>query len=167
MHDGLRRNQPHSSSLVYEVEMSKVNEIGWKVVFIFSFLSIGAFSAHQYGPIVVFVFFIFMGIYFLLNAGKIVLDQYGITHRNYFGKFRLHWSEITKIEVAISDGTMVFYGENKRLVLTSPAMWSGQHKFAAHEFLVSQLKSYSIKPCKKNTAAYRMHKNVRVRDGRV
>ena len=118
--------------------------------------------AKQYGPIAGFVFFVLLGAYMIVSAGRFALDQNAISHKNVFGTFRLPWSEIRQIEVGAADGTLVLHGENKRFVVAPPSMWSGSEKPAAFELLQKRIESTGITPYPSNTAGYKMHKNVRV-----
>jgi hypothetical protein len=163
----MNNQQIDSSTDSFEVGLLSYKIIGWSCVIFFAGCSIGAFMSKQYGPISVFAFFILMGTYMILAGGHFSLNSQAITHHNIFGTYRLPWNEIEQIEVGIADDTIVLHGANKRFVVAPPSMWSGSKKTAAFALLQKKLESIGITPYPSNTAAYKVHKNVRVKNQHI
>ena len=155
-------SQTNSSPSSYEVGLLSYKIIGWVCVIFFAGCAIGAFIAKQYGPISIFAFFVLMGAYMIVAAGRFALDMQFITHENIFGTFRLSWDEIKQIEIGATDGTLVLHGENKRFVVAPPSMWSGPQKPTAFALLQKKIEGTGLTPYPSNTAAYKTHKNVRI-----
>jgi hypothetical protein len=146
----------------YEVGLLTYKIVGWMCIRSFSCCSIAAFWAGQFGPIVVFAFFVAMGIYIVPAAGEFTFDPDGLTHRTVFGTNRMCWKEVKHIEIGAADGTFVFHGDTKRFVLAPASAWSGSPKPSAYSFLVQKIDSLQIVPYPSKVAAYKVHKNVRV-----
>ncbi|MBX3628014.1 MAG: hypothetical protein KF892_23600 [Rhizobacter sp.] len=127
----------------------------------FAGCALGAFMAKQYPPIAIFAMFIAMGIYMVVAAGRYEISAQAITHQNPFGKFRIAWSEVLRVEVG-SQGSVVLHGENKRFALAPPASWSGRQKPEAYELFQKRIEEIGAIVYPSNTADYKTHKNVRV-----
>ena len=119
-------SQTNSSPSSYEVGLLSYKIIGWVCVIFFAGCAIGAFMAKQYGPISIFAFFVLMGVYMIVAAGRFALDMQSIIHENIFGTFRISWNEIKQIEIGAADGTLVLHGENKRFVIAPPLCGQGR-----------------------------------------
>jgi hypothetical protein len=64
------------------------------------------------------------GVY-LLAIGRTELDLEGITHRAWFGRYRMAWDEIVKLESSPLDTWMILHGKGKRMSLPGIRLWSG------------------------------------------
>jgi hypothetical protein len=146
----------------YEVSLASYKIVGWLSIVFFTFCSIASFMARQYSPIVAFGFFVALGIYTIVGAGKFVFSQEGVTHRTTFRTYRIHWKEVKGIEIGTADGTFVLHGENKRFVVAPPSAWSGPQRVNAYSFFATKLQDSGIIPYTSRVAAYKIHKNVRV-----
>jgi hypothetical protein len=124
--------------------------------------SVGAFVAGQYWAALFFWVFILMGVYMIVVGGHYTISDDNITHRNMLGTYRIAWRDVKRVEVGAQDGSIVLHGDNKRFVLAPPAMWSGKQKPDAFTFFTNKIKRSGITPYPSSTAAYKMHKNVKV-----
>ena len=138
--------------------------IGAVCALFFAGCAVGAFLARQYPPIAIFAFFIFMGLYMITSAGSFEISEWFITHRNLFGTFRMAWAEVRKIEFG-TQGSIILHGENKRFALAPAAYWSGKQKPEAFDLLRKTIDQLGIVSYPSNTADYKIHKNVRLREG--
>ena len=138
--------------------------IGAVCALFFAGCAVGAFLARQYPPIAIFAFFIFMGLYMITSAGSFEISERFITHRNLFGTFRMAWAEVRKIEFG-TQGSIILHGENKRFALAPAAYWSGKQKPEAFDLLRKTIDQLGIVIYPSNTADYKIHKNVRLREG--
>ena len=138
--------------------------IGAVCALFFAGCAVGAFLARQYPPIAIFAFFIFMGLYMITSAGSSEISERFITHRNLFGTFRMAWAEVRKIEFG-TQGSIILHGENKRFALAPAAYWSGKQKPEAFDLLRKTIDQLGIVSYPSNTADYKIHKNVRLREG--
>jgi hypothetical protein len=155
-------NQSTDNSRCFEVRLVSYKVVGWLGIVFGALCSVGAFLARQYGPIWVFGFFIGLGIYTILGAGRFVFDQEGVTHQTVLRMYRIHWNEVKRVEIGAADGTVVLHGENKRFVLAPPSAWSGPQKFDAYSFFSKKVRDSGIVPYTSRIAAYKIHNNVRV-----
>jgi hypothetical protein len=63
----------------------------------------------------------------LVLPNAVVMDSDAVTLMiPLFGRFRIRWSEIRKIETDPMGSWLIFYGENKRLAIMGPLYWSGK-----------------------------------------
>jgi len=152
------------SSASYRVGVLSYQIIGGVCTLFFLACSVGAFMASQYPPIVIFGFFVLMGAYMLLSAGRYELTDDAVHHRSPLGHFRMRWNEIARVEVG-TQGSLVLHGANKRFTLPPVAFWSGKQKPGAFELLKHKLGALSVPTYPSNTGDYKIHKNVRVRAG--
>lgn len=136
--------------------------VAWVCIIFFFGCSVAAFFARQYGPAAFFWAFIALGIYILVSSGYFELDENGVSQNNMFGQYRMHWSEIRRIEVG-TQGTLVLHGEGKRFVLAPVSVWSGQDKAEAFKLLTSKINELEIIPEPSNVADYKIHKNTKVK----
>ncbi|HEY2676216.1 MAG TPA: DUF4034 domain-containing protein [Steroidobacteraceae bacterium] len=150
--------QVSASSLTVSLRSQKI--IGVVCVIFFLACAIGAYTSRQYGPIAIFMFFVFMGLYSIVSAGEIQVNTMSISQRTSFGLFRIAWRDVNRVEVG-SHGTLVFYGADQRFVLAPVAMWSGKDKSQAIELIGKKLKQLCLTPTISRLADYKIHKNVR------
>ena len=130
---------------------------------------LGAFLDHQYGVSVLFVVFAVLGIYIILAVGRYTLDEVGITHRNFFGTYRMLWGEIRKIEIGRSGieatdsaGALLLLGDNKQFSVAQPSAWSGPQKTKALALLSKKIAESGVTPVETYWAAFKGHRNVKV-----
>lgn len=136
--------------------------IGWLGVAFFTVFSISAFMSGDYWYIAILAMLLIMSVYMVMEAGYYLIDGEGISHRNKFGVYRIEWSEIDKIVVGPSDGTLVLQGKDKRFVLAAPGLWSGPQKPAAQAYLQNKLAAMGIASQPHWAAFSKTHKNVKL-----
>jgi hypothetical protein len=147
-----------------EVGLLSYKVIGWVCGLFFVGCSIGAYVAHQYGPIAIFLIFVLMGAYMIASAGSFQLNERTVSHKNLFGHYRMAWNEVQRIEVG-TQGTLILHGKDKRFTLAPPTMWSGKEKPEAFALLTRKIEELGVTPYPSNVAGYKIDKNVRVNDG--
>jgi hypothetical protein len=95
--------------------------IGWICVAFFGMCAVGSTLAGQYWPVLIFMFFVALGLYMLLSAGHYEFDSVSITHVSWLDTHRIRWDEVSAVETGAFDGTVVLHGANKRFVAAPPA----------------------------------------------
>jgi Bacterial PH domain len=147
----------------YEVRLGTSRAVGWVVIAVFLLAIVGAVLRHQYGAAAGFLVFVIIGYLAIATAGSIMVGDTGLEHRNLFGRFRIAWSDVRRIEVG-NAGTIVLHGQDQRFALMPPGYWSGKQKPEALALLQKKLKPFEAKISRTNTGDYKTHKNVRVRE---
>lgn len=102
------------------------------------------------------------GVYMVLGSGSFDIDSDGLTHKSSFGTWHIRWDEISSVEIGEVEGTLVFKGNNKRFILSSPGGWDASVKDEAFAFVIKQLETRGILVQTSRTAAYKLMKNTRV-----
>lgn len=72
--------------------------VGVVCAIFFAGCAIGAIRAHQYGPVWGFGFFVALGAWLVVGAGVFELTDDAIEHRTAFGRCRMPWRDIRRIE---------------------------------------------------------------------
>jgi hypothetical protein len=147
----------------YRIETRKYRAVGWAALLSFTLASLVAFAANEMYAGVGLGFFALVGLYVLLGAGSFEISGTKLRHISAFGQWEISWAEIVAAEIGASDGTLVFYGANKRFVLSPPAWWGGPERDAALRWVITQLDEHQIPTRSSRTAAYKIMWNTRVR----
>ncbi len=152
-----------------EVGLISYQVIGLVGVVFFGGISIWGLLDHEYGMSVPFVVLAVLGIYVILAVGRSTLDEVGITHRNFFGTYRMLWGEIRKIEIGrsgaeatYSAGALLLLGDNKQFSVAQPSAWSGPQKTEALALLSKKIAESGVTPVETTMAAFKSHRNVKV-----
>ena len=152
-----------------EVGLISYQVIGLVGVVVFGGCSIWSLLDHQYGPSVPFVVLAVLGIYVILAVGRYTLDEVGITHRNFFGTYRMLWGEIRKIEIGrdgaeatYSAGALLLLGDHKQFSVAQPSAWSGPQKTEALALLSKKIAESGVTPVETAVIAMKSHRNVKV-----
>jgi len=153
-----------------EVGLISYQVIGLVGVVFFGGISIGCLLDHEYGMSVPVVVLAVLGIYLILAVGRYTLDEVGITHRNFFGTYRMLWGEIRKIEIGrsgggedtYSAGALTLLGDNKQFFAAQPSAWSGPQKTEALALLSKKIAESGVTPVETYWAAFKGHRNVKV-----
>lgn len=146
----------------YHVDMGSYRLIGWGW---FAFCVAGLLLTlwyELYSQAAVAAVAALFGAYMALNSGTFDIDNDGITRTSSFGRWRIRWDEITRVEIAEVEGTMVLHGDNKRFILSSPGGWDATVKDAAFAFVSGQLEARNLPPQPSGAAAYKFMKNTRI-----
>ena len=152
-----------------EVGLISYQVIGLVGVVVFGGCSIGSLLDHQYGPSVPFVVLAVLMIYLILVVGRYTLDEVGITHRNFFGTYRMLWGDILKIQIGrsggedtYSAGALTLLGDNKQFYVAQPSAWSGPQKTEALALLSKKIAESGVTPVETAVIAMKSHRNVKV-----
>jgi Bacterial PH domain len=137
--------------------------IGWAVISLCTLAIVGASFRHQYPAAGGFFVFAMLGLLVMATGGAILIDEGGVEHSNFFGRFRIDWSAVRRIEVG-NAGTLILHGDNRRFALIPPGFWSGRRKPEAVAVLQTKLKALEVEIFRTSVADYKIHRNVRVID---
>lgn len=146
----------------YHIDMRSYRLIGWGW---FAFCVAGLLLTlwyKVYSQAAIAALAALFGAYMALGSGSFDIDDDGITRTSSFGKWRIRWDEITRVEIAEMEGTMVLHGDNKRFILSSPGGWDPAVKDAAFAFVTGQFETRGIPAQPSGAAAYKFMKNTRV-----
>lgn len=100
--------------------------------------------------------------YFLLNVGSTHVDSGSIRYYLPLRSYRIKWSEVQYIEMDAEGASLVFVGENKKLSMNGPRLWTGKDKNDMHKLMDAQIKTYSIEIRQTQKALFRRSKNTKV-----
>ena len=150
-----------ASVSTYQVRLGTSRAVGWVVVTLFSLCIVGAVLRHQYGAAAGFLVFVFIGFLAIATGGTILVSDASVEHRSLFGRYRIAWSDVRRVEVG-NAGTIVLHGHDRRFALMPPGYWSGAQKKEAVAMLQEKLKAFESKIFRTNVGDYKIHKNVRV-----
>lgn len=147
------------------VTIGTVKPLGYVCGAVFVGCAYFAFRAGQFGPALGFLPFVLLSAYLVYSGyTRHSIDSSVLTTVSAMGRrYQLAWSEVKWIEIG-TGGTLVFHGENKRLVFSPPAVWRGPEKPHFFQLMVAELEKRNLRPIPSNTADYKTNKNVRVGD---
>ena len=141
--------------LVYKI-------IAWACIVFFLFCAVMAWRADQGYVSPLFLLFACLGFFLLFMASSIKATSEYISVLSPFAEYRIYWDEVEWVEEG-NQGTLVIHGKDeKRLVLPSPAYWSGPQKSEMFEFMDSKYEDLEITEVSSTSADYKMHKNVKI-----
>jgi hypothetical protein len=145
----------------FEVRLATSRAVGWVVIALLSLCIVGAILRHQYGAAFGFFVFVLIGVLTIATRGSILISDIGVEQRSAFGRYRIAWSDVRRVEVG-NAGTIVLRGQNQRFALMPPGYWSGSQKPGAVALLQEELKALEATIYRTNVGDYKIHKNVRV-----
>jgi hypothetical protein len=128
-----------------KVGTRSINIIGWIAVVLLTGFTIAAGIAQQYIVVVLCAFFILLGASLILVPGYFLFDEESVTWKNIFIVRRIYWREMKRIEFS-SDGRLILRGDNNRLTVFPPSMWSGPDKEAAYALLQKKIAESGLTP---------------------
>jgi hypothetical protein len=99
----------------------------------------------------------------LCTAVSIEVDPNVITLYSLFGKYRMQWAEVKQVLITPAFDTIALVGENKRLVIPGPAVWSGADKQIFAELMNAKITWARIVSMPSYKPYFWNSKNVRVR----
>ena len=140
-----------------------IRVVGWISILFFLFGTIGAWRAGAYKPALIFLVFVGLGVFLLLYSGTLEMNSEIILFHTYLKRFQIRWDEVTRIELDRMGSTMVFGGENKRLVGTGPYYWQGADRTDMMLLVATQIDKLGITVQQSEKAMFRRSKNTRVR----
>ena len=152
------------SGKTYRVGMAPYKVIAWICVLFFLSAAVMAWLDGAFIPALIFLAFVALGIYMLLNAASIILNNRTVSVHSALGAYQIRWDEVRWVEAGTS-GTLVLHGDAKRLVLPPATAWSGTDKPALFSALHDELNHRGLKRVPSATADYKMNKNVKMRNG--
>lgn len=126
------------------------------------FCAVGAWRAGAGSAALVFLIFVALAIFILLNAGYMQTDSEWIRYYLPLRSYQIRWDEVRYIEIDSQGGNMVFVGENKTLATNGPVAWSGKDKKEMYQFIGAQIKTYGIDVRQTEKAMFRLSKNTRM-----
>lgn len=147
------------SGKTYRVATTRYKIFGWIILSLTLGGSILAWRNGETGIVPMFLPFVALGIYLLLTAPDIVLDQEKILLRSVIGSHRIRWGEVRWAERG-SSGTLVLQGTDKRLVIPPPTKWSGPDKSSMLAAIYAELSRRGLRIVPKLTADFKTNKNV-------
>ena len=114
-----------------------------------------------------YVSLIFLGFAILILPtafayGSVEMDREAITSTRMFGRYKIGWQEIRKLEIPSSSSTqLVFLGNDKQLVITGAGGWIGEDQEMLVDMLHIQLEKYEIEVVETRLAAYKWSRNTK------
>jgi hypothetical protein len=137
--------------------------VGWLCVAFFTFGGVSAWLAGQRSASLLFLVFVALGGFILLNSGSMHVDYDSITSYLPFRSYQIKWNEVRYIEIDRQGGSMVFVGEDKKLAVNGPALWAGKDKRDAANLIAAQMDRYGIEFRLTEKAMLRLSRNTKVR----
>lgn len=126
------------------------------------FCTVGAWRAGASSAALIFLIFVALAIFILLNAGSMQMDSEGIRYYLPLRSYQIRWDEVRYIEIDRQGGNMVFIGDNKTLATNGPVSWAGKDKMEVHRLISAQIKTYGIEVRQTEKAMFRLSKNTRM-----
>ena len=151
-----------NTTRVLNIKHTPARVVGWISIAFSLFGSAGAWSAGAYGPSLLLLLFGALGGYLILGSGSMQINSDSITYHLPLRSYQIKWNEVRYIEMDRGGGNMVFVGENKRLAVLGPALWSGKDKVDLQKFLMEQLERYDIDVRITAKAMIRLSKNTKL-----
>ena len=137
--------------------------IAWIGISFFLFCTVGSWRAGAGKVVWLFVLFVGLGVFLLLLSGTLEMNSEIIIYRTPLARHRIRWDEVTRIELDRIGSTMVFWGENKRLVALGPYYWQGPDQKDMMLLVATQMDKLGISLQQSEKAMFRRSKNTKVR----
>lgn len=137
--------------------------VGWVGLAFFMICTLGSLNAGAGRTSLIFLGFVAISIYLVLNSGSMQVDCDSIKYYLPFRSYQIKWNEVQYIEVDNHVGSMVFVGENKQLAVNGPMAWIGKDKFEMGKLISEQMDRNHIEVRVTEKAMFRLSKNTKVR----
>lgn len=138
-----------------------VRVLGAACIIFFLFCGVMSWGVGPVWGTLMFFGFVLVGVYLLL-VGSVEMDARHVTYRTPLGTHRIGWDEVLRIETDAQGGSIVFWGEGKRLNTIGPEYWSEKGRVEMLLFLRKQVQQYGIKVIVTPKAMFRLTKNTKV-----
>jgi hypothetical protein len=145
------------------VKPTFIRVVGWVSIIFFLFCTIGTWRAGLGKGILVFILFAGLGVYLLLSCGTLEMDSKSILYRTPWARYQIRWEEVIRIELDKKGSSIVFWGENKRLVALGPYHWQGADRTDMFLLVAAQIDKLGIEMQQSEKAMFRLSKNTKVR----
>jgi|SRR6185503_16408258 len=147
--------------LIFKPTLLRV--IAWVCIIFFLFCTIASWRAGAGKVVWLFVVFVGLGTYLLLASGRFEMNSETIIYRTFRARYQIRWDEVTRIELDKIGSTIVFWGENKRLVALGPYYWQGPDRRDMMLLVATQMDKLGISLHQSEKAMFRRSKNTKVR----
>ena len=145
------------------IKPTALRVIAWIGIGFFLFCTIGSWRAGAGKVVWVFVFFVGLGVFLLLLSGTLEMNSETIIYRTPLARHQIRWEEVTRVELDKIGSTMVFWGENKRLVALGPYYWQGPDRTDVFLLVAAQIDKLGLNVEQSERAMFRRSKNTKVR----
>lgn len=149
-------------SSTYTIGLLGYKIIAWIGIVFFLFCAVMSWFSGQGNISPFFLIFVAISITMLLIASKIEISSEAITVFSLYAAYKINWDEINRIELG-HQGTFVFSGHNKRLVVPAGTWWTGKKKKEAYDYMLNEIeiREFTIKDS--FASDYKIHKNTKVK----
>src|SRR5215207_4247559 len=129
---------------VFTVKHTPCKVVGWVGVAFFLFCGVAASRAGAQGASLLFFGFVLGSVYLILSSGSMQMDSDYIRYHLPLRSYEIKWSEVKYMEIDSGGGNMVLVGENKRLAMVGPYLWSDKNKRRTLWFMGEQMEKHGI-----------------------
>lgn len=160
-----RLPQVDKPAMTYEyVTLDRLKPFGWLGTALFAFAAVFALHAGQLIAAIGFTVLIPLGVYVLVLAYSYFrVDETAIESVSARGKrSRIAWQDVRWLECG-RQGSLVFHGEKKRLVLLPAGYWSGPYAVRTHRRLVGEIERRGLEIKETRLGDYKWNRNVSVK----
>jgi hypothetical protein len=121
-----------------------VKAIGWATLLVFPFVAFIFWHKGKLDVAILSLCMAIIGCPIILWAARssIEIDTEVIVAKLPWGQYQLRWDEVTLIETDFLAATLVFHGDNKRLVVSTT--FGDSDKWRVHEFVGEQVRQKQI-----------------------
>ncbi len=156
---------PHMSLPLRVHQVGWVKIVGWMGIVLFGGCTILSlvFAGPDLCTLPIFALFTVLSVLMVLPE-IVEIDEEKIARIiPPFGRYQMFWKEIERMDYTPGLDWLVFYGNNKRLGLIGPSMWTGKDAGVAQVLLGIQLQRHRIKARATPKAYFIFSKNARVK----
>ena len=145
------------------IKHTPLKVVGWGGVAFAFFCMAGAWNAGARPTSLLFLGFGVLSSYLILSSGSMQVDSDFIRYYLPLRSHQITWNEVQYIEIDRGGGSMVFVGDNKKLAVNGPAVWSGRDRFDVSQLIATQIDRYGIELRPTEKAMFRLSRNTKVR----
>ena len=135
--------------------------VGWLGVAFFLFCGVAASRAGDGGASLLAFVLLLPGVYLGLSSGSMQVDSDSVRYHLPLRSYQIKWNEVQYMEIDITGSNMVLVGENKRLAMIGPYLWSNKNKRRMLGFMADQVDKYGIQIRVTQKAMFRFSKNTK------
>lgn len=136
--------------------------VGWAGLAFCLFLTVSAWRAADLFLFLVSLGFLAMSCYVILTTGSMEVDSDSVRYYLPLRSYQIKWTDVKYIEVDRNGASMVFVGENKKLSVNGPKLWTGNDKLDMAELIGTQIDSHGIEIRPTEKAMFRLSRNTKV-----
>lgn len=146
---------------VLTIKHTPAKVVGWACLVLCLSGAVAAWTAGARGPALLLIGVMSIGAYIVLGSGSMQMNSDSVYYSLPLRSYQIKWNEVKYMEIDRQGGNMVLAGENKRLAMVGPYLWSGKNRVRTLRFIGEQIEKHGIEVRTTEKAMFRLSKNTK------